>query len=166
MRLFARDIKSVKTDFAKNVLLDQLDAMIVNACVNANSIKLIVDECGKKCLELRGTMPMPKSKVREILKQFNFRDYSEDETTAGNSIAQRQMEEALYNATNREFGEDLMDAVRKSNTEALKEGLDEAIEEISEEDAADAVEESASNKTSSSSKKSSKRKNKEKTKAK
>ena len=119
LKMFAKDIGIVKTTAARRALLDEFDILLNAICHRFKAILAIMNEYGHKMVVYRNKLPLPKTEINKILKQLNFVDYDESETTAGNLCDQRQIEQNFFEMTNKKMNEMPRD-VEKSCVEDAK----------------------------------------------
>lgn len=80
-----KDIMSVSTVDAKNSLCRLLDCMLADIFTRVSELEKFVELSSKEIASLHGKIPMPKWKVRKIMKSFGFYDHGVDETNEGNA---------------------------------------------------------------------------------
>lgn len=113
------DIKLVKTDFAREAIINKLNCLIDDSCNKAVIIKSIIDSTNKNINQLRSKMPLPKEEVKKLLKMFNFHDYAEDETTDGNFSSYKENERHI------DFLEDKVNSIKSNDVHKNNLNLEE-----------------------------------------
>lgn len=127
LKMFAKDIGIVKTTAARHALLDEFDILLNAICHRFKVILAIMNEYGNKMVAYHNKLPLPKTEVNKILKQLNFVDYGESETTTGNLCDQHQIEQNFFEMTNKKMNEMSRD-VEKPRVEDAKKPNDDNVE--------------------------------------